>query len=105
MKRAKSAEIALKGPNGIAAGDHIACGNHIQAGWGIKTLGDIRAACSIRTGETLQSDGEISAGDGYGVFAGMNVQMDAWPDCAWVRAMKKPKGLISGFWEPQASFA
>ncbi len=91
--------------HGIASNSHIECGNHIQAGWGIKALGDIRAACSIRTGETLQSDGEISAGDGYGVFAGMNVQMDAWPDCAWVRAMKKPKGLISGFWEPQASFA
>jgi hypothetical protein len=33
------------------------------------------------------------------VFAGMNVQMQAWPDCAWVRALKKPEALISGFWE------
>lgn len=91
--------------NGIACNDHIDCGNHIQAGWGIKALGDIRAACSIRTGETLQADGEIAAGPGYGVFAGMNVQMEAWPDCAWVRALKKPQGLISGFWEAQPSLA
>ena len=91
--------------NGIASHDHIECGNHIQAGWGIKSLGDIRAACSIRTGETLQADGVIAAGPGYGVFAGMNVQMDAWPDCAWVRALKKPEGLISGFWEGQSAFA
>ncbi|MEX8194135.1 hypothetical protein [Comamonas guangdongensis] len=85
--------------HGIACNDRIDCGNHVQAGWGIKALGDIRAACSIRSGETLQADGEIAAGPGYGVFAGMNVQMDAWPDCAWVRALRKPSGLVSGFWE------
>lgn len=85
--------------HGIACNDHIECGNHIQAGWGIKALGDIRAACSIRVGETLQAEGEIAAGEGYGIFAGMNVQMEAWPDCAWVRALKKPQALISGFWE------
>lgn len=88
--------------NGIACNDHINCGNHIQAGWGVKALGDIRAACSIRVGETLQAEGEIAAGPGYGVFAGMNVQMEAWPDCAWVRAPKKPQALISGFWENAA---
>lgn len=84
---------------GIAAQGDIAGGNHIQAGWGIKTLGDLRAACSIRAGETLQADGEIAAGEGYGVFAGMNVQMQAWPDCAWVRALRKPQGLVSGWWD------
>lgn len=88
--------------HGIASNDEIVCGNHIQAGWGIKALGDIRAACSIRAGETLQSDAEIAAGQGYGVFAGMNVQMEAWPDCAWVRALKKPEALISGWWENAA---
>ena len=89
--------------HGIAAQGHVLCGNHIQAGWGIKALGDIRATCSIRAGETLQAEGEIAAGPGYGVFAGMNVQMEAWPDCAWVRALRKPQSLISGWWEePQA---
>lgn len=91
--------------HGIATQDSLDCGNHIQAGWGIKALGDIRAACSIRAGETLQADGEIAAGPGYGVFAGMNVQMEAWPDCAWVRALKKPEGLVSGFWESQPAYA
>lgn len=90
---------------GIATQEHLDCGNHIQAGWGIKALGDIRAACSIRAGETLQSDGEIAAGEGYGVFAGMNVQMQAWPDCAWVRARCKPQSLVSGWWEEQPAFA
>ena len=87
--------------DGLAAQGDIVCGNHIQAGWGIKARGDIRAACSIRAGETLQAEGEIAAGPGYGVFAGMNVQMDAWPDCAWVRALRKPQALISGWWEEQ----
>jgi len=91
--------------HGIATNDHLNCGNHIQAGWGIKALGDIRAACSIRAGETLQAEGVIAAGQGYGVFAGMNVQMDAWPDCAWVRALRKPQSLISGWWEDQAQMA
>lgn len=89
--------------HGIAAHGPIECGSHIQAGWGIKALGDIRAACSIRVGETLQAEGEIAAGPGYGVFAGMNVQMDAWPDCAWVRALCKPQGLVSGHWEAARS--
>lgn len=84
---------------GIAAQGDIEGGNHIQAGWGIKTLGDLRAACSIRAGETLQAEGEIAAGAGYGVYAGMNVQMQAWPDCAWVRALRKPQALVSGWWE------
>lgn len=78
--------------DGLAAQGDIVCGNHIQAGWGIKARGDIRAACSIRAGETLQAEGEIAAGPGYGVFAGMNVQMDAWPDCAWVRASAQAAG-------------
>ena len=91
--------------HGIAGNDGILCGNHIQAGWGIKAQGDIRAACSIRSGETRQAEGEIAAGPGYGVFAGMNVQMQAWPDCAWVRALKKPEALISGFWEGRPAFA
>ena len=91
--------------DGLAAQGDIVCGNHIQAGWGIKARGDIRAACSIRAGETLQAEGEIAAGPGYGVFAGMNVQMDAWPDCAWVRALRKPQALISGWWEEQPAFA
>ena len=91
--------------HGLYSGEHIEGGNHVQAGWGIKALGDIRAACSIRAGETLQAEGEIAAGPGYGVFAGMNVQMDAWPDCAWVRALNKPQGLVSGFWEATPAFA
>lgn len=91
--------------HGIAAQGDVWCGNHLQAGWGIKALGDIRSVCSIRAGETLQADGEIAAGPGYGVFAGMNVQMEAWPDCAWVRALRKPQSLISGWWEEQAQYA
>ena len=91
--------------HGIACNSHLDCGNHIQAGWGIKALGDIRAACSIRAGESLHADGEIAAGEGYGVFAGMNVQMQAWPDCAWVRALRKPQGLVSGWWEDQLQMA
>ena len=84
---------------GIVAGADVSGGNHIQAGWGIKAVGDIRAACSIRAGETLQAGGEIAAGPGYGIFAGMNVQMDAWADCAWVRARTKPRTLVSGHWD------
>lgn len=87
---------------GIAAQGDIEGGNHIQAGWGIKTLGHLHATCSIRAGETLQAEGEIVAGHGYGVFAGMNVQMQAWPDCAWVRALRKPQALVSGWWEESA---
>jgi hypothetical protein len=76
---------------GIAAANDILCGNHIQAGWGIKAQGDIRAACSIRAGETLQADGEIAAGPGYGVFAGMNVQMRPGPTAPGCVRSKSPR--------------
>lgn len=89
----------LETGQGMTAQGHIVCGNHIQAGWGIRAQGDIRAACSIRAGESLHAEGEILAGEGYGVYAGMNVQMQAWPDCAWVRALRKPQGLVSGWWD------
>lgn len=92
----------LDAGHGIATQDSLQGGNHIQAGWGIKALGDIRATCSIRAGESMQADGHIVAGEGYGVFAGMNVQKEAWPDCAWVRALHKPQGLVSGWWEAPA---
>ncbi len=91
--------------HGIATQDSLVCGNHVQAGWGIRALGDIRAACSIRAGESLDAEGDILAGEGYGVYAGMNVQMHAWPDCAWVRARHKPQGLVSGWWAEQAQWA
>ena len=38
------------------------------------------------------------AGDGYGVFAGLDVQVDAWESSARVSAPEKPEGLMSGWW-------
>lgn len=95
----------LETGHGITAQGEIVCGNHIQTGWGIKALGDIRAACSIRAGESLDASGEIHTGEGYGIYAGLNVQMQSWPDCAWVRALRKPQALVSGWWERQEAMA
>lgn len=92
------AQGLIKLGHGLHAGADVHGGNHIEAGWGLRALGDIRAACSIRAGETLHAEGEIEAGPGYGIYAGMNVQQDAWPSCAWVHAARQPPSLLSGWW-------
>ena len=40
----------------------------------------------------------IRAGQGYGVFAGLDVQVEAWESSARVSAPEKPEGLMSGWW-------
>lgn len=96
-------DIAVTGSlttgHGIAAGGDVIGGHGLEAGWGIRALGDIRATGSIRVGETLEATGDISAGAGYGIYAGLNVQMDAWEQSAWVRAVRKPEALLSGYWD------
>lgn len=89
--------------HGLYAGADVEGGSHIEVDWGMRALGDIRAACSIRAGETLHAEGEIAAGPGYGIYAGMNVQQDAWPSCAWVHAAQRPPALLSGWWEEAAA--
>lgn len=85
--------------HGIDAGGDVHCGKHLQADWGIRARGAITAKGAIKAGETLQADADICAGPGYGVYAGLSVQMDAWEDCASVRAARKPQGLVSGYWQ------
>ena len=58
----------------------------------------IIAGGAIRVGESLQTDGEIRAGDGYGVYAGLVVQLEDWATSAQVRALSKPERLMSGWW-------
>lgn len=89
--------------HGIDAGGDVHCGKHLQADWGIRARGAISAAGAIKAGETLQAESDICAGPGYGVYAGLSVQMDAWEDCATVRAARKPQGLVSGHWQAQGA--
>jgi hypothetical protein len=71
---------------------------HLEAGWGIKAGGVIAAAGAIRAGESLAAGEAIRAGTGYGVFAGLDVQMEAWEASARVSAPQRPEGLMSGWW-------
>lgn len=89
--------------HGIDAGGDVHCGRHLQADWGIRARGAIVAAGAIKAGETLQAQTEIRAGSGYGVYAGLSVQMDAWEDCATVSAARKPEALVSGHWQALAA--
>jgi len=46
----------------------------------------------------LQAQEEIQAGEGYGVYAGLVVQVEAWEASAQVHASSKPQRLMSGWW-------
>jgi len=70
----------------------------LEAGWGIKAGGAIQARGAIRAGESLSAFETIRAGAGYGVFAGLNVQMEDWESSARVCASQKPESLMSGWW-------
>jgi len=76
---------------------------HLEAGWGIKAGGVIAAAGAIRAGESLAAGEAIRAGAGYGVFAGLDVQMVAWEASARVSAPQRPEGLMSGWWAGPAA--
>ena len=71
---------------------------HLEAGWGIKAGEGIHTQGAIKAGESLCAGGEIRAGQGYGVFAGLNVQLDSWEAGAQVWSPHKPERLRSGVW-------
>ena len=64
----------------------------------IKAVGVIVAGGAIRAGESLSAGEAIRAGSGYGVFAGLDVRMEAWERCAQVSAAQRPDALMSGWW-------
>ena len=88
----------LRAGQGIAAAGSVRAGMHLEAGWGIKAGEEIVAAGAIRAGESLFAGAAIRAGTGYGVFAGLDVQMEAWESSARVSAVQRPEGLMSGWW-------
>lgn len=92
--------LDLQGPTDdvLTGGGGLRAGRHLQCGWGMLAGEDIVAEGAIRAGETLQAGGVIESGPDYGVFAGLVTPMDAWEQCAFVRASAKPARLISGCW-------
>lgn len=89
---------SIRAGQGILAGGTIRCGMHLEAGWGIRSGESIHANGAIKAGESLSAGNEIRAGVGYGVYAGLSVQVDAWNSSAQVHAASKPEGLRSGCW-------
>lgn len=96
---------SLRAGQGVQAGADIRCGRHLHAGWGLRAGGDIVAGGAIKAGESLVAGGEIRAGSGYGVYAGLDVPVQAWSTSARVRARALPQGLRSGWWDPEAAGA
>ena len=83
---------------GIWVGGAITGVQHLEAGWGIKAGECIHAGGAIKAGESLSAGEDIRAGDGYGVFAGLHVQVDTWDASAQVWAQQPPERLRSGVW-------
>ena len=92
------AENSVRVDQGIVAGGSVSSALHLEVGWGIRAGGAICAQGSIRAGESLEAGEAICAGEGYGVFAGLDVQTEAWEACARVSAPERPAGLMSGWW-------
>lgn len=92
------AQASVRVDQGIVAGGSVSSALHLEVGWGIRAGGAICAVGSIRAGESLEAGEGICAGEGYGVFAGLDVQADAWETCARVSAAVRPAGLMSGWW-------
>ncbi|MDP2023951.1 MAG: hypothetical protein Q8L16_23965 [Hydrogenophaga sp.] len=87
---------SVRAGGGISAGAQIDCAMQLGAGWGIETGKSIHAQGAIRSGESLSAFETIRSGAGYGVFAGLNVQVEAWESSARVFASEKPEGMMSG---------
>lgn len=89
---------SLRTVQGILVGGAIGGVVHLEAGWGIKAGESIHAQGAIKAGETLSAGQSICPGDGYGVFAGLSVQEEAWTTSGQVWAAERPTGLRSGIW-------
>ena len=89
---------SVRAGQGMLVGGALSGASHLEAGWGIKAGECIHAQGAIKAGESLCAGEDICAGQGYGVFAGLNVQEDAWGASAQVWAQKCPDGLRSGVW-------
>ena len=89
---------SIHAAQGIESGGAIRCGMHLEAGWGIRSGEAIVAEGAIKAGESLFARQEIRAGAGYGVYAGLDVRVDAWEASAQVHAGMRPEGLMSGWW-------
>lgn len=88
----------VRAGSGIVAGGDIRAARHLEAGWGIRAGGDMAAEGAIRAGESLHAQGEIRAGSGFGIFAGLDVAVEAWDASARVCAATRPEALMSGCW-------
>ncbi|MEI2416709.1 hypothetical protein V8Z80_11030 [Orrella sp. JC864] len=91
-------EADLSTRHGVECGALLRCAGHVTAGWGIRARAGLHAAGAIRAGESLWTEGRIVAGEGYGIFAGLNVPAHAWESSARVQARSRPAGLRSGWW-------
>ena len=89
---------SLRAGQGILVGGGISGVVHLEAGWGIKAGESIHALGAIKAGETLSAGQTICAGAGYGVFAGLSVQEEAWNASGQVWAAERPTSLRSGVW-------
>ena len=78
---------------GASSGIGAATARFIAAQGATVVAVDIPAA-----GESLAAGQDIRAGEGYGVFAGLDVQEEAWPASGQVWAAERPAGLRSGVW-------
>ena len=89
---------SLRAGHGIVVGRSLHCSMHIEAGWGVRAGHNIQAEGSIQAGEGIFAGGEITTGNGYGVFAGLAVHADSWETGACVVSASKPQRLMSGYW-------
>lgn len=89
---------SLRVGQGIVVGGAITGVAHLEAGWGVKAGECIHTHGAIKAGESLCAGGDICAGQGYGVYAGLNVQQDTWESSAQVWSPTPPAGLRSGVW-------
>ncbi len=89
---------------GIEVNQWIDVREHLEACWGIVSGKSIVAGGAIKAGESLAAEELIQAGEGYGIYAGLNVPVEVWEASARVCARELPNRLFSGHWhEPTTS--
>lgn len=82
----------------ICAGGNIFTKRTIKTPFDIEAGGDVYAWYGIYAGECVRVGGKIVT-EGYGIFAGLNIQPSCWEEGAVVTAAEKPENLISGYFE------
>jgi cytoskeletal protein CcmA (bactofilin family) len=91
-------EFDLEVGNSLVVAENVSAGGHIKAESRIQVRGALLAGKSIQTSSSIFASKKIEVGDGYGIYAGLNVPHQLIEAHGFVATRERPKAVRSGYY-------